>query len=125
MTPENLAKLKWQYRPLAPSPVLELIEDYEKLLEELRTTDWLLNERQKLLTVIPECEMHGLCVPHALEWVKEAKKKIIENEQLQAELAELKPQAMLLRRFLNNSTTEVERLAEENRRLHIEMEKQK
>lgn len=40
-------------------------------------------------------------------------------EQLQAELAELKPQAMLLRRFLNNANAEVERLAEENRRLKV------
>ena len=41
---------------------------------ELEVTAKLLNERQKLLDAIPECEIHGKCVPHALEWIEEMKK---------------------------------------------------
>lgn len=44
-------------------------------------------------------------------------------EQLQADVAELKTQALLLRQFLNNSNREVERLVEENRKLKIQLDK--
>ena len=40
------------------------------LKEELIVTDQLLNERNKLLDMIPICPDHGDgCVPHAIEWV--------------------------------------------------------
>ena len=40
------------------------------LEEELRITDKLLAERNRLLEAIPPCPMHGSqCVPHALEWI--------------------------------------------------------
>jgi len=54
------------------------------LKKELELTDKLLNERQKLLDAIPECEAHGSCVPHALEWIenmKTLKQKILELQQ--------------------------------------------
>jgi len=44
------------------------------LREELRVTDALLEERQRVLDAIPECPCHGPCVPHALEWIEKAKK---------------------------------------------------
>lgn len=40
--------------------------------EELRVTDELLAERNRLLDAIPECSVHGpQCVPHAIEWIKD------------------------------------------------------
>lgn len=41
-----------------------------QLVEELRITDALLTERNRVLDAIPPCPVHGMqCVPHALEWV--------------------------------------------------------
>jgi hypothetical protein len=40
--------------------------------EELRVTEELLAERNRLLDAIPECSVHGpQCVPHAIEWIKD------------------------------------------------------
>ena len=38
--------------------------------------------RQEVLDAIPECESHGSCIPHAMDWIKEAKTF---EQQLQAE----------------------------------------
>jgi len=47
---------------------------YKELEKELKITDNLLNERQRVLEAIPECRKHGKgCVYHALEWIEEAK----------------------------------------------------
>jgi hypothetical protein len=43
------------------------------LKQELEVTNKLLNERQRVLDAIPECQIHGKCVPHAIEWVEEMK----------------------------------------------------
>lgn len=45
------------------------------LKQELKVTDKLLNEMQRVLDAIPECEIHGKCVPHAIEWIEEMKAK--------------------------------------------------
>lgn len=45
----------------------------EHLKKDLQVTEQLLEQRQKLLDAIPECEAHGKCVPHALEWIEKAK----------------------------------------------------
>lgn len=45
------------------------------LKHELEVTDQLLDERQRVLDAIPECESHGKCVPHAIEWIDEMKAK--------------------------------------------------
>lgn len=45
------------------------------LQKELKVTEELLEERQKVLDAIPECKSHGSCVPHALEWIEEMKAK--------------------------------------------------
>jgi len=59
----------------APLGYIILTDDnkaFLSLLEELRVTDELLNERNKVMNAIPPCPMHGhQCVPHALEWIKE------------------------------------------------------
>lgn len=41
------------------------------LAKELKVTEELLNERQRVLDAVPECPVHGgNCVPHAIEWIK-------------------------------------------------------
>lgn len=52
------------------------------LTEELRVTDEILKGRESVLAAIPECPVHGSCVPHALEWIKGA-------EQAESRLAEM------------------------------------
>ena len=48
-------------------------KQYQNLRSELNVTEELLNDRQRLLDAIPECEPHGKCVPHALEWIEKMK----------------------------------------------------
>ncbi|WP_417832788.1 hypothetical protein, partial [Terasakiella sp.] len=55
---------------------LQNTKEFVELSKELEVTDLLLNERQKVLDAIPECNLHGKCVPHALEWIEEMKNKI-------------------------------------------------
>ena len=43
--------------------------------EELQVTDKLLEARQEVLDAIPECPIHGSCIPHALEWIESMKSK--------------------------------------------------
>ena len=50
--------------------------ELEKLRDDLRVTEALLEERQKLLDAIPECPLHGKCVPNALLWIEKAKLKM-------------------------------------------------
>ena len=46
----------------------------EKAEQELAVTDYLLNERQRVLDAVPECPTHGRgCVPHALDWIVSTK----------------------------------------------------
>lgn len=61
----------------------------ERLQTELKTTDRLLNERQKLLEAIPQCSDHGSCVPHALEWISKVKQLQSENHGKQLALEDL------------------------------------
>ncbi len=51
------------------------VNNCEDLKHELEVTDKLLDERQKVLDAIPECRIHGKCVPHAIEWIEEMKAK--------------------------------------------------
>lgn len=56
----------------------DAIREIENLRAELKVTDQLLNERMRVMEAIPECESHGSnCVPHAIEWVEEAKKVML------------------------------------------------
>jgi len=53
-----------------------LVRRCADLEEELKVTDRLLTERQKVLDAIPECKAHGKnCVPNALEWIAEQLRK--------------------------------------------------
>lgn len=40
------------------------------LRTEIRVTNLLLTDRERLLDAIPECPAHGQCVTYALEWVE-------------------------------------------------------
>ena len=53
-----------------------------ELEKELDVTESLLNERQRILDAIPECEAHGKCVPHALDWVEMKKSKIYSQSEV-------------------------------------------
>jgi hypothetical protein len=53
--------------------------ELKAIKEELKVTESLLNERQRLLDAIPECPEHGKCVPFALEWIEMAKSEWIER----------------------------------------------
>lgn len=53
--------------------VTNVVKERDSLKDQLKTTEQLLDERNRLLAAIPECEQHGQCVPHALEWVAESK----------------------------------------------------
>lgn len=51
----------------------EALKRIEELEEELKVSDDLLKGRDQLLESIPECPIHGKCVPHALEWISQVK----------------------------------------------------
>lgn len=53
--------------------VLEQNKRIEELEAELVVSDRLLEDRQRLLSAIPACPAHGLCVSHALEWIEQVK----------------------------------------------------
>lgn len=42
------------------------------LLEEINIADKIIAERDRLISAIPACPVHGQCVPHAIEWVEKA-----------------------------------------------------
>jgi len=48
-------------------------ENIEKLEAELKVSEELLEDREDLLEAIPQCPVHGKCMPHAIEWIEEAK----------------------------------------------------
>ena len=58
---------------LALHRMVEKDAEIATIREELRVTDQLLTERDRLLKSVPECKAHGdQCVPHAIEWVQSA-----------------------------------------------------
>jgi len=53
--------------------IYRLEKRIEYLEKELKITDKILIERERVLKAIPECPDHGECVPHALNWIEKAK----------------------------------------------------
>lgn len=45
----------------------------KELEAELKVSDDLIKDRQRLLDAIPQCPAHGACVPHAIEWIEQVK----------------------------------------------------
>lgn len=48
----------------------------EALEKELDITNKILHEQTEVLRQIPECELHGLCLPHIKQWIANAKAKL-------------------------------------------------
>lgn len=67
----------WMWVNENPKEAAKLIDD---LRQELDVTDKLFLERNRVLRAIPECEPHGPCVPHALEWIEKAKSISMDTE---------------------------------------------
>ena len=51
----------------------DALKRVEELKSELKISDKLLIERDKLLAEIPQCPEHGACIPHAREWIRQMK----------------------------------------------------
>ena len=80
MTPEERWKLQGRISQLELENANLKRELIEKA-EELRITDELLANRNRVMEAIPECELHGhQCVPHALDWIELAKRIIAEKQ---------------------------------------------
>src|SRR3990167_1583902 len=45
----------------------------QEIQNDLKVTNSLYEERQRLLDAIPECPTHGKCVPYVLEWIERMK----------------------------------------------------
>jgi len=41
----------------------------EELIAMIKNFSWQLKQHEELLQLIPECPVHGECIPHAKEWV--------------------------------------------------------
>ena len=48
---------------------------FSELKNELKVTEELLKDRQRVLDAIPECKIHGSCIPNAIEWIEKMKNK--------------------------------------------------
>lgn len=64
-------------------------EEYKKLLQQLDRDELIHNcleldkqidDRNRLLEAIPECEIHGKCIPHAIEWVGKMKRMFLKKD---------------------------------------------
>ena len=54
--------------------VERLTKENEELKAEMRVSDELLEDRNRILKSIPPCEAHGdQCIPHAMEWIQKVK----------------------------------------------------
>lgn len=51
----------------------EALKRIEALEVELEVSDKLLEDREALLEAIPQCPVHGKCIPHAIEWIEQVK----------------------------------------------------
>lgn len=82
-TDDLLAEIEAEYRGMARldsvvimwGNLMDILARLHAAEEELRITNALLEQRERVLNAIPECPMHGPdCVPHAVEWVHAAEK---------------------------------------------------
>lgn len=55
------------------SQLEEARQKIAELEKELKVSDQLLTDHERLLHAIPECGAHGPCIPHAVEWIEQAK----------------------------------------------------
>ncbi len=43
----------------------------DEVVRLLNTNERLLADRQGVLDIIPECPVHGVCIPYAVDWIRE------------------------------------------------------
>ena len=54
--------------------IRDLEKEIEEFRREIKVSDQLIEQRDRLLQSIPECPVHGSgCIPHAIEWVNRIK----------------------------------------------------
>lgn len=61
-------------------------------LDAYRVLEGLLNSAQRVVNAVPECKWHGYCVPHAVQWVEDAKALGTEHAAVVAERDALRAQ---------------------------------
>lgn len=61
-----------------------------KYREEIYVADKLIAERNRLINAIPQCPVHGPCIPYSIEWVEKA---ILMMQGLKAENEALRKDA--------------------------------
>lgn len=83
-----------------PSTVLDL-------LEEISIADKIIAERDRLISAIPACPVHGQCVPHAIEWVE---KVVLMMRMLKDENTRLSTKIETIRCLLGSSVPSDEQL---------------
>lgn len=54
------------------------------LKKEIEVDDYIIKDLERLLAAIPECPVHGACIPYALEWVEKIR---TENANLKSKLS--------------------------------------
>lgn len=77
----DTAKVLDLYRA-AQASLVQVEHERDALRDELDVTDKLYSETRRVVQAIPECSIHGECVPHALEWVEESKRLRREHKAL-------------------------------------------
>ncbi len=73
----------------ADQRIEELTKERDEARAEIKVSDRLLAIQEEVLRAIPECPKHGLCVPHAIEWVKAARQFEKERDEARADCAGL------------------------------------
>ena len=74
----------------AQKDITVLRAENRSLRDEISTDDRLIAERDRLVAAIPQCPVHGPCIPYAIEWVEKA---ILMMQELKAENEALRKDA--------------------------------
>ena len=76
---------EWQLNQIRDALMEECSRDdpIEKIKEEVEVLNKLLEERETLLDSIPQCPVHGKCIPYAIRWIEQAKNlaKIVDERE--------------------------------------------
>lgn len=52
------------------------MSEIDLLKEEIKLDNRRIADLEKVLYAIPECPVHGGCIPHALEWIERMKNNL-------------------------------------------------
>ncbi|MEW6115633.1 MAG: hypothetical protein AB1553_01875 [Nitrospirota bacterium] len=68
---------EWIANPNGRALIRHLLDELQKAQEEIKISDKLLAERNRVLEAIPECPIHGKqCIPHAMDWIQRKRGKV-------------------------------------------------